>query len=65
VQYRSQAHCASTQCLPRKVELYLRTLWCHVEIGGTAPLFLNLGTRWRWLVSFTLRPLYCQRNGPR
>jgi hypothetical protein len=26
--------------------------------GGIAPLSLKLGTRWRWLVSMTLRPLY-------
>ena len=26
--------------------------------GGIAPLILNIGTRWRWVVSFTPRPLY-------
>jgi len=26
--------------------------------GGIAPLILDLGTRWRWAVSFTARPLY-------
>jgi len=26
--------------------------------------FLDLGTRWRWVVSFTLRPLYSQRKSP-
>jgi len=25
---------------------------------GTAPRIFNLGTRWRWVVSFTPRPLY-------
>jgi len=25
----------------------------HVESGGIAPRILNLGTRWRWVVSFT------------
>jgi hypothetical protein len=66
VRYISQAHhCAATQCLPHTVKLYLCTLWCHVETGCTAPLILNLGTRWRWLVSFTLRSPYCQRKGPR
>jgi hypothetical protein len=29
------------------------------------PTFLDLGTRWRWLVSFTLRPLYTRGNSPR
>jgi hypothetical protein len=27
-------------------------------IGGIAPRILNLGTGWRWVVSFTPRPLY-------
>jgi len=26
--------------------------------GGTVPRILDLGTRWRWVVSFTFRPLY-------
>jgi hypothetical protein len=33
------------------VEVYLRA-------------FFDLGTRWRWVVSFTPRPLYPQRNSP-
>jgi hypothetical protein len=28
--------------------------------GGITPHFLHLGTRWRWVVSFTLRLLYPQ-----
>jgi hypothetical protein len=28
--------------------------------GGIVPLILRLGTRWRWIVSFTPRPLYPQ-----
>jgi len=28
--------------------------------GGIAPLTRDLRTRWRWVVSFTLRPLYPQ-----
>jgi hypothetical protein len=27
---------------------------------GIAPRILDLGTRWRWVVSFTSRPLYPQ-----
>jgi len=27
-------------------------------IQGEIPRIPNLGTRWRWMVSFTLRPLY-------
>jgi len=30
----------------------------YFESGGTALRVLNLGTRWRWVVSFTLQPLY-------
>jgi hypothetical protein len=29
-----------------------------------APRILHLGTRWRWVVSFTARPLYSQRKSP-
>jgi hypothetical protein len=32
--------------------------------GGTAPRILDLGTRQRWVVSFTPRPLYPQANSP-
>jgi hypothetical protein len=33
--------------------------------GGTALRILNLGTKWRWAVSFTPRPLYPRcRNTP-
>ena len=32
--------------------------------GIIAPLILNLGTRWRWVVSFMLQPLYSQRKKP-
>jgi len=33
--------------------------------GAIAPHNLNLGTRWRCAVSFTLQPLYLQGSGPR
>jgi len=29
-----------------------------MERGGVAPRILNIGTRLRWVVSFTPRPLY-------
>lgn len=32
---------------------------------GTHPLFLNLGTRWEWMVNFMLQPLYLQEKAPR
>jgi hypothetical protein len=34
------------------------------ESGGIAPRILNLGTRWRWVVSFTTRPFYLQGKSP-
>jgi hypothetical protein len=33
--------------------------------GGIAPRIFNLGTRWRWLVRFMLRPLYTRGKRPR
>jgi len=35
------------------------------ESGGIAPRILNLGTRRRWLVRFTSRPLYPRGKSPR
>jgi hypothetical protein len=32
--------------------------------GGVAPRILDLGTRWKWVVSFTPRPLYTQGKSP-
>jgi hypothetical protein len=32
--------------------------------GGITPRILDLGTRWRWLVSFRPRPPYPQRKSP-
>jgi hypothetical protein len=32
--------------------------------GGTAPRILDLGTRLRWVVTFTPRPLYPQGKSP-
>jgi len=36
----------------------------HWGSGSIAPRFLDLGTRWRWMVSFTPRPFYPQRKSP-
>jgi hypothetical protein len=52
-----------------RVELSLRltknhTMKTNWRSGGTAPHVLDLGTKWRWLVSFTPRPLYLQGNSP-
>jgi hypothetical protein len=35
----------------------MRTYWLS---GGITPRILNFGTRWRWVVIFTPRPLYPQ-----
>jgi len=37
----------------------------YKEGGRTHPLILNLDTRWRPVVSFTLQPLYALRNNRR
>jgi hypothetical protein len=37
------------------------TYW---ESGGIVPCVLNLGTRWRWVVSFTPRTLYHRGENP-
>jgi hypothetical protein len=36
----------------------------RIGSGGIAPRILDIGTRWRWVVSFTLRPLYPQEKIP-
>jgi hypothetical protein len=33
--------------------------------GGIAPRSLDLGTRWRWVDSFTPQPFYPQEKKPR
>jgi hypothetical protein len=40
----------------------------HEGVWGSGcidPYFLDLGTTWRWVVSFTLRSLYTWENSPR
>jgi len=32
--------------------------------GGVAPHFLDVGTRWRWVLSFTHQPLYTREKAP-
>jgi len=39
----------------------MKTYW---RSGGIAPCILNLGTRCRWMVSFTAWPLYIEGKGP-
>jgi len=39
----------------------IKTYWGS---AGIAPRILNHDTRWRWMVSFTLRPLYPLGKSP-
>jgi hypothetical protein len=39
----------------------MKTYWGS---GGIAPFILDLGTRWRSVISFTPRPLYSQGKNP-
>jgi hypothetical protein len=51
----------SGYCLTGKFVPVLNWVPCHEDVlerGGIAPRILNLGTRCRWVVSFTPRPLY-------
>jgi hypothetical protein len=56
---------------PIKVKLSLcLTNWAlrHEGVWGSGcidPHFLDLGASWRWVVSFTPRPLYPRRKSPR
>ena len=49
-----------------KLNLSLCTTWSYIAKGSgvMVPFNLNLGTRWRWAVNFTLRLLY-PRKEPR
>jgi hypothetical protein len=67
----SNGDSAATHCFENvKVKLSVcltkhharKTYW---KSGGIAPHILDLGTRWRWVVSFTFRPLYPQGKNPR
>jgi hypothetical protein len=55
--------CLSTEHTTRKVEIYSHSCpcfymtWRRKWSGGTAPC-IPLGTKWRWVASFTLHPLY-------
>jgi hypothetical protein len=51
----SKFPCASTE------HHAMKAYW---ESGSIASRILDLGTRWRWVVSFTPRPLYHQGKSP-
>jgi len=47
-----------------KSSLYI--LWRHMGGSrGIAPLILNLGFRWKYVLNITLRPLYYRKRTPR
>jgi len=51
-----------------KVSLCFNWVRHHESVlgsGGIAPRILDLGTRWRWVVSLTTRPLYTRNKSPR
>jgi hypothetical protein len=39
--------------------------WRHIGQWRYSSTILDLGTRWRWVVNFTPRPLYLRENRPR
>jgi hypothetical protein len=72
VDYHKRSRCAHRPCLI--THLFCNTLF-YVKVkvkrhegvlgsGGRAPRILNLGTRRRWVVSFTPRSLYLQGKSP-
>jgi hypothetical protein len=42
----------------------VRCMKAYGEVGVIAPHILSLGTRCRWMVSFTPRPLYARERNP-
>jgi hypothetical protein len=60
--------CEPKTCFNVKVKLTLCFNWAPRHEGilgsrGIAPL-IHLGTRWKWVVSFTPRPLYRREGAP-
>jgi hypothetical protein len=54
---------ATTAFLQKKGKVTV--LWRHVGEWRYSSTFLNLSTRWRWVVSFTPLPLYPRGKSPR
>ena len=38
------------------------SLWCNKKARRRTALLFNLGARWGWVISATLRPLYRQED---
>jgi hypothetical protein len=61
-------HGVTTQKTSTWVTPYLNkhhTIKTYWGSGSIAPHIPDLGTRWKWVVSFTTRPLYPQGKSPR
>jgi len=48
--------------LTREGKVPVHTMKAYRDSGGIAPPFLNLGSRWRKVISFTSPPLYPQEK---
>jgi hypothetical protein len=60
---RSKLGCGAKERRKRKLSLCLtkhHAMKTYCGSGGIGPRILDLGTRWRWVVSFTPRSLYPQ-----
>jgi hypothetical protein len=55
--------CVKSKVVPVLNELST-TPWRRMGCGCIEPHFLDLGTSWRWVISFTPRPLYPRRKSP-
>jgi len=53
-----------TVCCTGKMSLCLSTMSARWT-GRKSPRIFNLDTRWRWVETFTFRPLYYPGKGPR
>jgi hypothetical protein len=68
--------CGTVPCVCEQDLLWVNVVMIHKRIkvfpvhsmkaykgsGDMAPLILNLGTKWRWIVNFTLLPLYPRKE---
>jgi hypothetical protein len=48
----------------KRLKVKISAMKAYRRNGGIAPLILNLGSRWRSVVSFTAWPLYCLEKEP-
>jgi len=48
----------------RRKVVTVHVMKAHIESTGAAPLTVNLGNRWGWVVNFTLQPLHPPQTRP-